>query len=291
MYFCNALMVEDNPNAGVGVMTRFSNRVPFENLMEDSSVEGYVGLVEGKLVVGNTGVDIFKCSEDEVKKLKAGIEDTEENPMLAILCKGVHFYKGIPTYVKYVNISKDVVLVCLVYGACEIVFGDGSTVPFMRCCNRSVSEDLKKVFYSPEKLREISRPLEMETRYDMRDDVVNAVLVTIKVNDLMSYKQVGEGIRVIDKERVEAGKQAILEKIERAKEAREQRKERLEKLQKEYTESLTKKEQEAFAKVEREKAEKRVRRESMSRQRTGNEEVTVSVGAQAFMNFVNNIKR
>ena len=70
------------------------------------------------------------------------LADTEENPIVVVLTKGIRFFSDIPTYVEVLYINNDMMLVSLIYGACEFQFEDGSYIPLQRCNEYDLNRDI-----------------------------------------------------------------------------------------------------------------------------------------------------
>lgn len=70
------------------------------------------------------------------------LADTEENPIVVVLTKGIRFFSDIPTYVEVLYINNDMMLVSLIYGACEFQFADGSYIPLQRCNEYDLNRDI-----------------------------------------------------------------------------------------------------------------------------------------------------
>lgn len=186
------------------------------------------------------------------------VKETEENPLVVVLAKGVKFYEGVPTYIRYINIDKDAVLVCLVYGACQFVYEDNgveTTIDMQRCMNKDFANKMTET-YNGKKLQELCKNTDKQSGYDVTADSVNAVVVSFRTNPITkvsssSYKSVKEEFYVIDNSRLEkarekaearekAKEQAEIEKLAARKEAEMKAREKAEAEMKEDISAITK---------------------------------------------------
>lgn len=187
---------------GVGTFTRSTrkNTVPFTSDVDEIYEEKRVVMRDGSLVTvsgADESEDIFvqdlkgeglyaeKICPYTVNQLK----DTEENPLIVVLTDSVKFYEGTPSLVKYVPISSDKFLLCLMYGACEFRCADGSYIPMSRNLENE-STGITTGEYKASKLKDMSSSIDSESDYDMYMDMVNAVLVDIKNEYVSRYKTV-----------------------------------------------------------------------------------------------------
>lgn len=231
MYFCNLF-----EETGVKTFKRFAKAgtLPFINDRADRLTEGYVAKVNNELrVVESEEKNLFlrglsgSDSEEFLPKLKtnltyADIKDSQENPMIITLAKTIKFYQGVKTYIKYINISSNCVLVMLVFGACDVTFDDGTEITFQRC-NNSVLDGKRKYEYTGETLRELSHLEDSECGYVLSNDVVNAVIVNKHNESCSSYRTVKDHVEIFDSKFVSAARKAYSE-AQRLKEEERARK-------------------------------------------------------------------
>lgn len=189
MYFSN--MLDQN---GVREYKRASGDLvmPFNCTVGDRIAPMHVSVVNGSLVLSDSSncKDIFNIPteapesglfmEECCKLTCSQVEDTEENPMITVLAKAVHFFEGVKTFVKFVNIGEDAVLVCLVYGVCMFEFYDGDTLICQRCDSHDVYNNAKSYRYTGKDLRSMVSVIDEKSGYDMYNDMVNAVVVNIR---------------------------------------------------------------------------------------------------------------
>jgi len=188
MYFAN-LLGED----GVRSFDRGSSKcIPFVNEHENTTA-GFVALKDGKLVVSTDGENLFlkgiknekddavlnftshKAHKGKTKHLTfKEIKDTDENPLIIVLCKEISLYDSIPTGLKYIYIGEDYMLACLIYGACDF---DGIT---MQRCNVTDTNGKQKATFTGKHLSLFSRCIDPETEYCYMKDVVNHVELSYK---------------------------------------------------------------------------------------------------------------
>lgn len=188
MYFSNMLDIY-----GVREYKRASGDLvmPFNCTVGDRIAPMHVSVLNGSLTLSNSNncADIFNMPVEEsesglfmeecCKLTCSQVKDTEDNPMITVLAKAVHFFEGVKTFVKFVNIGENEVLVCLVYGACMFEFYDGDTLVCQRCDNHDVY-NAKSYRYTGKDLRSIVSVVDEKSGYDMYNDMVNAVVVNIK---------------------------------------------------------------------------------------------------------------
>lgn len=234
--------------------------------------EGFVTDCGGRLTVSDSkeGEDVFlsginKENEflfSDAKLSYNDVKDTDVNPLITVLAKAVHFYSGVKSLVKFVNIQ-DGILACLIYGACKFEFENGESIPMQRCNNQDL-QGRSLVRYTSDSLESVVIVRDKESGYNMCNDVVNAVVVSIKGDSSASYKSVRELTYLFNKENVKIARIKAEEKRKREEDARQ------EKLR-------VRREQEELHK--RRVEEKRIQEEEL---KSG----YVSVGAAEFMEFL-----
>lgn len=265
MYFSNML-----DQYGVREYERASGELvmPFNCTVGDRIAPMHVSVINGKIALSDDGScrDIFNVPVDipesglfmeECCKLTCSqVEDTEENPLITVLAKAVHFFEGVKTFVKFIHVGNDAVLVCLVYGACMFEFYDGDTLVCQRCDSHDVY-NTKSYRYTGSDLRSIVSVVDENSGYDLYNDMVNAVVVNIRPVKggepsksyryirRMSYMFDSRGLNIGIKKAEEKKKrlEMLKERAEAERKAKEEkakemaRKKREEEIERQYAES------------------------------------------------------
>ena len=189
---------------GVGRFDRLKKTgiVPFVNNVSELYEDARVVFRNNVLQVVSDGTeseDIFMKdlvgtgNYQESTKCGMTIEqlaDTEENPLIAVMSEGVRFYEGIPTLIKYIHIEQGMFVLCLIYGACEFQCNDGTFIPMTRNINTYTDGRATTPVYTDSKLKEIASTVDKESDYDMAYDIVNAVLIDVKNENICKYKTI-----------------------------------------------------------------------------------------------------
>ena len=294
MYFSNLLDAR-----GVGEFQRKNKYgvIPFIGSVEERSAVGHVRVVDSKITVDeNPEGDLFTKGIQEnsdapfLEGYKSGllckeVLDTEENPMIVVLAKSIKFYVGVKTFVKFINISDDAVMACLVYGACEFTFDDGTSVALQRC--NTTDLDGKKVKeFSAKDLREHCSVVDKESDYDLTWDCVNAVIVNLTSEFSGSYRTVKEQVNIFTTAGLERARVRAAEK-KRLAEEEARRKEEERRLQMLEMEKRQKEREEAEAK---EKAEREAKKQAKrSSKKKADEYEAVNMSGAAFLDFISNL--
>lgn len=285
MYFSNLLnergVGEFKRNSRVGV-------IPFVGSVESGSVEGHVCIKDGKIVVDEAGDgDLFMKGMEGDKNspylevYKSGltfgdVADTEENPLIVVLAKSIKFYVGVKTFIKFLNISNDAVMVCLVYGACEFTFDDGTSVALQRC-NLADLENKKVKEFSAKDLREHCAVMAGEGKdYNIEWDCVNALLVNLTSEYSGSFRAVREECNIFSTAGIEKANERYQEKLKQKAEEQRIREER----KKQFKLEQEAKEKAARLKEEEELKEKKAKRAASAKKKI-EESQTVSGGQDA----------
>ena len=71
----------------------------------------------------------------------AQVKETEDNPLIIVLCKSIEVFDGVLANIQYMYIGEDAILACLIYGVC--VF-DG--VPMSRCNTQDTQGKVSRVY-------------------------------------------------------------------------------------------------------------------------------------------------
>lgn len=211
-----------------------------------------------------------------------------ETPMFAVLCKGIKFYDKVRTYIRFIRVSDDCMLVALVYGACEFEHEDGSFVPLQRLNSNNI-ENRKTKYLSAGELYKFA--LMNKGDIDRSYDCVNALAVTYTETGFSSRAYIEE-CTPIDIESLKKKEQAAKyaenarkAKIEADRLEAQRRKENWQK----SMEERRKAEAIAAAEAEAEKAEKAERRRAGRSKTTeikGTVEGNYNAGAAAFLAYI-----
>lgn len=263
-----------------------------------------VHVENNKLVVGPDNgqnlLDVTGNKEDMVglAKVRKNFTVAECNdpgvPTFMILCKGIRFFEKIRTYIRYIRIDNEYMLVSLIYGACEFESGDGTFVPLQRL-NSSSLDDKKVTYFSTQDM--YRNTVMSKNEVDRSFNCVNAVAVVCGMDggSSISFRTYIEECTPIDEkdlsEKITAHENELRErrlKMENEKKAALERKEKWLK----SMEERRKAEAIAAAEAEAEKAEKAERRRSGTRKSSGKEisgttKGGYSAGAAAFLAALN----
>lgn len=278
--------------------------IPFEcSISEKVSPDTHVVLEDNKICLKhdisdkNNDLFLFGLNPEDMNTKVLGeksrlsltyndIKDTDENPLIVVLAKSIKFYAGVSTYIKYINIGKDV-LAMLVFGACEFTFPDGTSVAMQRC-NSSYLEERIKFEYTGEDLSKTSILEDKESGYRYNNEAVNSVIVSYTSSkgtafDGVKYRTVLNHVNVFDSS-----------KLEEAREKANKRKKLLEQEKQRKLEERKKAEERARLKAIKEEKNKQ---EKVNKQFKSNNHETVEIptsgrvnnGALAFMNAIKNL--
>jgi len=175
------------------------------------------------------------------------IQDTEENPLIIVLCKELAFYEGIEADVRFINLDDDCVLACLVAGVCCF---DGT--PMQRCNNVNFAGK-KLLKFDSKKLNGFTEKLytDKDTGYVYNKDVLCAVCVLMEDETNFTAKKPIKDI-MIDSTGLDKARKVVEERKAKV-EAMEQR--RQEARQKYLDEIREKEEREAKEKADKEAQE------------------------------------
>lgn len=272
MYFANMLGEE-----GVKVFDRGSSKCyPFVNTVE-GTIEGFVSLKDGKLVVTNEGENLFlkgitgekddavltftqhkprKGKKQRQELTFAEIKDTDENPLIIVLCREISLYNNIPTGMKYIYVGEGYMLACLIYGACDF---DGAT---MRRCSTTELDNRQRATFTGRDLQKFSLCIDRETEYCYMRDVVNHVELDYQGEEGCSrYSTVSSMVNMFDERWIKDAQEQNAKMLLR-REAIEKRKEE----------------------------EKKAKEEAIAKKRYDKESDEASFGAAMFLKAVNSIK-
>lgn len=294
MYFSNMLCSESKTFARGGKEGTY----PFVCEFIDRVNVGAVTIKEKQLVVGGSSEDIFcrDIAEHQQKsdiynkevgcKLTYGqVADTEENPLITVLCKGIYFYEGVKSFIKFINLGSEGVLACLVYGACDFEFFDGDVVTMQRCNDQSL--DRKRYYYNGAKLMQCFYAEDKESGYNYAYDAVFGGIISIGVlkgEMNFRYRTVKDKTYLFSTEGIEAAREKERKRKEEA--ARKAEAHRLERarMQEEYNRSqIEKAKQESMEKAEKAKKTRTTKKEEVVTE-------LGSAGAAAFLQAVAQLK-
>ena len=287
MYFVN---MKENLSEGTVLTRGRGSAIPYVATCLGEAVVGDMVVSDGKVQIGK-GENVFGSGLSGVatdgyltsltKLTFKDIEDTEENPIILVLCNRIGLYKGVPAGLKFLYLGEDGVLAALIYGSC--VF-DG--VPLQRCDTRDLGSVRVCKTIKGEDVKSLYTFLDKESGYNYLYDVVFQVHVEIKVNkfgeDFFVCKYVNSGEYWLTTEGIERQRKRSREILEKQKAVEVARKE---KLKEQYDRTVKAREEriKAFEEAEaRKKEEKLARRE----QKLKKDEVLVNVGAVDFLEAV-----
>ena len=168
----------------------------FDLQFPDSPVQGSIILTEDKKIVGPVsgnevkGIDIFMnglTNENKSEVYRVGkpngrkgnitfemIEDTEENPLIAVICNNITFYEKVEADIRFVVLDNNTILAMLVSGVC------GFNGVSMQRCNTQNFDTADEYVYDAMSLKALA----MDTYYDRKigyrygNDVVGAMTIT-----------------------------------------------------------------------------------------------------------------
>lgn len=278
MYFCN-LMGND------GVKTfriRNESTEEFVNTIAEGTVKGFITEKDGQLVVttNENDVNIFrKGLEGNPEDLYAPelkrnltfkqIDDTEENPLVIVLCNKITFFDNVPANVKYIDLDGEGILACLISGACEF-----NGIPMQRC-NTQYLDDRKSYDYTGEDISNTLSAMfkDRECGYSYNLDIVAQLETVIKetkaIGKSTKHHMVKDGIYFITEEN-----------LRHRQEKERQRKEKIER-------ERIRKIEERNARMEAEKARKRAEEEKERKEMFD----SASIGAAGFLATVQNMNK
>jgi hypothetical protein len=132
------------------------------------------------------------------------VSDTEENPIVVVLTKGVRFYSDIPTYIEVLYINNDMMLISLVYGACAFEMADGDYIPLQRCSRANIDAETHRVFSTMD-CRELKAHTLCATKggYDKSYNQTCPLLITGSVDKGLGVRCLSNKGYVFNPERVE----------------------------------------------------------------------------------------
>ena len=254
--------------------------------------EGY-SLVQTDGAKGEENVFAYGLSSDDDSKVyRVGkphgrkgsitykmIKDTEENPLIIVLCNEIGIYEGVEADIRFIVTPEGYILAMLVSGVCSF---DGN--PMQRC--NTVNFDGRKIYsYNAEKLTRLSDTLftENNSGYVYSNDIICSVLLNHESDSAFSAKRVGNPY-FLDKTNYDNA----LEKYHEDKRLKEIEAERI-RLEKAEREERVRAEREAkeLAKA-KELAEKR---SIAARSAKLPKEETKSVGAADFLAAMRNLQQ
>lgn len=156
-------------NNSVGEPTTLGSVVIDGNTLRVSEEVGSDKDITGKL-----------WSDDNPERL-AELADTEENPLIWVLTDNVAFFPQIGTYFKFCFINPDMILFCLIEGACAI---GSDRIVLSRNTTANIPDEKNAVGYKPEDLLKFASLIDKETGYNMAVDSVVACRVALKESQM-----------------------------------------------------------------------------------------------------------
>lgn len=255
----------------------------------------------------NKGSNIFelkgKANEiatkiDGAKELTyKDLQDTDDNPLIVVATKGIKFYNSIPTYLDVLYVNDDMMLVMLIYGACEFLTDTGDFLPLIRCMEES-ELSRKGTFptvYTPNLLKEMTI-VKTEGGWDKTYEIVCPMYVRV-FGECISIRCIKENANIINPEGIKT-QESYEEKVKKEKEEAflRKQKEREEKKRLAYLKQQEaneeKKKREEAEKLEKERLKKMQSAAKRNASKSKKENVpTHKVSAMDFLNIVNNIDK
>lgn len=177
-------------------------------VLQNDKLKIVPGAKENLFMQGIQGVDPSEKLDKKLFKLGryddlsyADVQDSEENPLIIVLCKKINFIQGTKAFVKYVQLQ-DYILAVLVYGVCEFVNDDDEPVMMSRCYSADI-DGKQRHTYTAEDMKRLSRMVDPESGYDLCRDAVCAVVVDYSgaksgAISSVSYKTVGNCVKIFD---------------------------------------------------------------------------------------------
>jgi hypothetical protein len=124
------------------------------------------------------------------------VQETEENPAIAVLCKAVHFVKGVETCFRVLNVNSDCVLVMLICGALGFECADGEVLTMTRNWYGDTS-NRKTMRVTPYNLNEYFVVTD-KSGYKFNMDMV--ITACVKYSDGLTVKVLRDYCFIIDPE-------------------------------------------------------------------------------------------
>lgn len=293
MYFVN---MSDIPE-GTVINRKFGSHVgfPFVQSVSVGSNVKFVAAEGGNLVLTDEGDNLFgKGLNDDSNELFVSdgnrklsyrdVMDTEENPVIVVLCKQVEVFRGTSVGLKFMYINEDYIMAALVYGSCRF---DG--VELQRCDSSDMSSKVVGKVINGKNLHEVVswNSKEQGIDYNMITDMVAYAHIKSSVtkdNSVTFSSSSARGIHntIFDKSGEE---NAIKERDRKKAEAEAAYRRKQEKLMADRKAASERREAEALKKKEEENAkiEKKMLR--------GGIEKTAAAGASAFLEAIAKIEQ
>ena len=230
MFFSNMV----NANSGTYLRNRGKS---FPLIIEgsDKVSNQTVRVNEGKLYVTNRdiGDNIFELKGD-VEAIPTPVKgagtltykelaDTSENPIVVVATKGIKVYKDIPTYLNVLFVSDDMMIVSLVYGACEFEFEDGSFVPLQRCDDTDLDKKGIHSYFSCKDLKEMTH-CKTKGGWDKTFEMVCPLLIRAKSSGDISVRCFKENAIIFNEGSIKAQEDKEARIAEAEKKAKEDKK-------------------------------------------------------------------
>lgn len=283
MYVCNML-----GETGVG-LKKADKLVKFNNTLSDGAVKGIITM-SGDVVTmceGNVGENLFGVGLNEdgdelaftsvkARVTKSMIKDTDENPVIAVLCSSIAVYSGVPTCLRCMYINDDIILACLLYGACEF-----NGIPMVRCYNGDIADNVAKRTFTGADVKSFVDS-KGKSGYNYINEYMFTTVISFsasKSGESINFRNIPEGCKILNDSILVEREQAYEKKLEKQKLEKEMKIERQKRMMEEYRIA-----EENRAKERAEENKKK----AVSRVAKKKSETTISVGAATFLDMVLN---
>lgn len=173
-------------------------------------------------VASSSEEPIFPVGKKDTKVLWKDVVETQDNPLILILCKSIGLKNGAKTCLKYININENACLVLLVSGYCIFEDYEGAYLPMNRCLEEDFSR-MKSEMISPKRLLGMTN-VEHQNGYDFCMDMLMTVYALYQ-KDTLSVKLLRSESAIFDPN-ADARVKALSDIIEKKREAQEAEKAR-----------------------------------------------------------------
>lgn len=278
--------------------------LPFFLADADKVTSSTVKLVDGKLAVvpcDEAGLDLFKFEGNPsecptpIKGAESltysDLRDTEDNPLVVVMAKGVKFYNDVPTYLHVLFVNDDFMVAMLVYGACEFAFEDGSYVPLQRCSEVDLD---RKSIYATFSCEEFHKMIYARTKggWDKSYEMVCPLLVRASTKRGISVRCLQENAIVFNQAEIDRQEAEEVRKEEEARKAKEKEEaDKAEKRRKAQEEAQRLAQEERERRMEEIAKKNAAKAQKKSKSSKNDDDPTKrNAGAEAFFNLINGIK-
>lgn len=227
--------------------------------------------------------DLFSDPKDRAKLTYSDVQDTEDNPIIVVLCDEIGLFKNVEAELKVLYLGSFGILAALIRGACTF-----NGVALQRCNSTDLeSRDISKVLHGVD-FKEYIVATNRELEYNALWDSVHHVVMKCTENkDGVSFSihQRTEMKYTFDTKGMEEAQARFEARKKREAEIAEQK--RLKRLEYEKAEAERRqREAERIAAEEAEKAEKALKKAQEKAAKAETKTLTASAGAQAFLAVV-----